>query len=774
MPLKGWPILLFWIQSSIAHSSNFGPADGLFFNASGLATSPLVHFSQHSGQDQKKNQTINIDWVSLFADYITPNGTGVSDNCLKAGEHYIKQLNQANGQALKMFDASAKVPPPGQLSNMILHHPGTFDSCLEVASPTLKGKHCLLTSFVKGAGIQQGARAADRNDSEKARHLISAKLATNWDLQGKREIRTGEGDPTLEEQLEMLVFQIFSTGVWKLGRCIPSECTGEDAAKGLSNFLEQLIHTDDFPFPLDLSPFDFVATNCHTADEKISVEAQDWGMIGVIAFFAGLVLIGTVVDITLNILHLDAVFSDDFVQKFQGFSLYTNTIKLFHCPQPGASGSLDCINGIRFLSMSWVLIGHAYTNWMQGIFVNNPNWLFKYMGEHGEFAVISNALPSVDSFFLIGATLLSYLTMKELDKNNGGSLKFWIMFIVHRYIRLTGLYAIVIGLHATLVKFFATGVQSYLITMQVEYCQTKWWTNLLYVNNLHWVDEEGMGCIGQGWYMANDMQFFLTSPFIIYALWKSRRQPWNRNMGLAILGTLVIIFTAIPTVLSIVNDYPFSTLVMNGANPDNLTKWGTEFYVVPWCRFQPYLVGLGLGYLLYQTKDNSKLPFNPMALAWIWAVAFLVGSLVIFGLVPYQKDSTLVASLAERAIYSGFHRLAWALALSWVILACIKGAGGPVNSILSWPAWVPLARMSFAIYLLHMSVMNTVNSYASYRVNASQVLIIYYIIFVMALSIALSYALIVLFEAPLVHLEKILFYNLGLGKLPPVRRIKAE
>ena len=54
----------------------------------------------------------------------------------------------------------------------------------------------------------------------------------------------------------------------------------------------------------------------------------------------------------------------------------------------------------------------------------------------------------------------------------------------------------------------------------------------------------------------------------------------------------------------------------------------------------------------------------------------------------------------------------------------MKGAGGPVNTILSWPAWVPLARMSFAIYLVHMSVMNTVNSYASYRVNASQVPIV--------------------------------------------------
>ena len=29
-------------------------------------------------------------------------------------------------------------------------------------------------------------------------------------------------------------------------------------------------------------------------------------------------------------------------------------------------------------------------------------------------------------------------------------------------------------------------------------------------------------------------------------------------------------------------------------------------------------------------------------------------------------------------------------------------------------------------------------------------------------------------QAPLVHLEKLLFHKLGLGKLPPVRRIKTE
>ena len=84
--------------------------------------------------------------------------------------------------------------------------------------------------------------------------------------------------------------------------------------------------------------------------------------------------------------------------------------------------------------------------------------------------------------------------------------------------------------------------------------------------------------------MANDMQFFLTSPFIIFALWSSRRQPWKRNIGLALLGILLVIFTAIPTVLAVVKDYPFSLQIMNGANPDNLLDYFPEFYIVPWCR----------------------------------------------------------------------------------------------------------------------------------------------------------------------------------------------
>ena len=117
-----------------------------------------------------------------------------------------------------------------------------------------------------------------------------------------------------------------------------------------------------------------------------------------------------------------------------------------------------------------------------------------------------------------------------------------------------------------------------------------------------------------------------------------------------------------------------------------------------------------------------------------------------------------------------------------------------------------------------MTVMAVVSSYDSYRVKVThvshynysttaflyfmilcmfhpKVLIIYFLIFVLCISLAISYALIMLFEvkryfvfvlkslnrliylntqAPLVHLEKLIYYFLGIGKLPNVKRIKTE
>ena len=40
------------------------------------------------------------------------------------------------------------------------------------------------------------------------------------------------------------------------------------------------------------------------------------------------------------------------------FSIYTNASKILNTTQP--SGTLTAVNGIRFVSMTWVVLGHSY------------------------------------------------------------------------------------------------------------------------------------------------------------------------------------------------------------------------------------------------------------------------------------------------------------------------------------------------------------------------------------------------------------------------------
>jgi hypothetical protein len=58
-------------------------------------------------------------------------------------------------------------------------------------------------------------------------------------------------------------------------------------------------------------------------------------------------------------------------------------------------------------------------------------------------------------------------------------------------------------------------------------------------------------------------------------------------------------------------------------------------------------------------------------------VAFAVGIAVIYGLnIPKRFVDQEPLSEVANAMYGGFHRLAWALALGWLVFACCRGYGG--------------------------------------------------------------------------------------------------
>ncbi len=63
-----------------------------------------------------------------------------------------------------------------------------------------------------------------------------------------------------------------------------------------------------------------------------------------------------------------------------------------------------------------------------------------------------------------------------------------------------------------------------------------------------------------------------------------------------------------------------------------------------------------------------------------WILASITGYLVIYGLNLPEIFAGNIPPKAALDIYGGFHRLAWGVAVSWVIFACCRGYGGNSRS----------------------------------------------------------------------------------------------
>lgn len=108
------------------------------------------------------------------------------------------------------------------------------------------------------------------------------------------------------------------------------------------------------------------------------------------------------------------------------FSLWSNGRKIFKTTSGG--DQLSCINGIKALSMAWVIYGHVNSG-MEGS--ANYKDVLGYMKDSKNMYML-NAPVSVDTFFAVAGLLTVYTFLKATDKG----VKFDIpMFYVHRYLR---------------------------------------------------------------------------------------------------------------------------------------------------------------------------------------------------------------------------------------------------------------------------------------------------------------------------------------------------
>ncbi|XP_066939051.1 nose resistant to fluoxetine protein 6-like [Macrobrachium rosenbergii] len=529
------------------------------------------------------------------------------------------------------------------------------------------------------------------------------------------------------------------------GTCMPSSCTQDDILVSLNEALSRdkksvgLIscQTDD-PSPVQFTPGLIV-------------------MICLLSLFGLLLLAGAIVDCWIDFVGKKEVRQGP-LKYLLAFSPTTNLQKMFHINTAESKEAITCLYGMRVLSMTWVVWCHQYMMVLvvEGNIASIPN----IFNGHWLNQIMMNGYPSVDSFFFMSGLLVAYGLLKERKRSGKVNL---LVFYVHRYIRLAVPILVLCGFLATFTEYLSYGPNALWLKGKYslqEACQNYWWRDALFITNFFIATDSPTSCLGVCWYTAVDFQIFLVTPLILFPfLWGEWFRVTKRTLnivGLVWLGVLVFISVLIPGIITGI-DKLIPTGIMSLMDMDMSYKYNKEVYMASWCRAQPYLAGMGLG-ILFRRDDKKKVKLEMWHVVLGWLIATATGLAVIFGMYDYNQIGKYPGyNWADSIFYASLHRLAWGLALVWVVFACHYGYGGYVNSFLSHPSWQPLSRLTYSMFLVAIPIQTIIflynDFYPLYFSHLSKVLQTVGALFVSGIGAVL---LSLCTEAPVMGLEKLL------------------
>ncbi|CAI2355346.1 unnamed protein product [Caenorhabditis sp. 36 PRJEB53466] len=435
------------------------------------------------------------------------------------------------------------------------------------------------------------------------------------------------------------------------------------------------------------------------------------------------------------------------------FSLWTNAGQLLSVKEqkPGFIKSLDCI---RALSMSWVVTGHSLIYFLMSDTTLPLAAVANNIWNH----LILNALVSVDTFFLLSGVVVAYLFFKQRPKPSTiRSPVTWILFYLHRFLRLTPPYMIFIGFFVVYGPYIQGPYSASMFNMlirETDACKTNWWRNLIYINNFDL--DQTKSCYGISWYLAVDTQLYLVAPVVLVALYFS-----------FIAGAVTVVVGCIGSVAATYIYYGlYPEMGIDSFRDDPTGEWDI-IYRRPWIRCTPYLVGLLTGYVI-ATYGKRQIRLNRVINIALWIAAFAIGAACMFSNYNYDKGCYM-SPFAKGSFYN-FTRLGWALAVAWVILANHFGWGGPINAFMSHPIWQPFGRLSYCAYIVHWMLLYyflNIGDRPLHYYNIWQVYC-YYAIPVTILSYVAAFFWSCLFEVSTLKLEKMLIEALLSSKSPSV------
>ncbi|KAK8781076.1 hypothetical protein V5799_017582 [Amblyomma americanum] len=458
------------------------------------------------------------------------------------------------------------------------------------------------------------------------------------------------------------------------GLCSPSLCTKEDLT-----FITRSL--------ANVYGGNATVTSCSTDNAKEIAPIQAFS-IAVLCILGLLVGVGTTLEwLPQADLQASRLKPGALMRFLLVFSAITNTKFLLRTKVKKQNEALKFVCGLKVIMMFWVVLGHAYIVLPVGYF--HAVFAMAHMTEHITFQFITNAFLSVTIFFFLSGFVLAFSGVSSQEAIAKKSI-FVVYFVrsLRRYTRLV-IPAVILILVAFLLPLFGHGpAADDAFKQYILGCYDKWWTVVLQANNF---DDSEHVCLQHLWYISADLQIFLVVAFPLALLFL--KQP----RAAAIVGALTAAVFCLMTCVQIYSWDLFYAFT-GGTNDMRKVKDTLELiYFRPFTHASAYIAGVMCGYVSAQYKNVTMGPNVEMGL-WIVSSALACG--VLFASFPWNRGH--LPDEVTGALYGGFHRLLWALAFFWPSYACATSRGGLLNKILSWSFFVPLSRLTYGIYLLHV------------------------------------------------------------------------
>ncbi|XP_036973743.1 O-acyltransferase like protein isoform X1 [Acanthopagrus latus] len=421
----------------------------------------------------------------------------------------------------------------------------------------------------------------------------------------------------------------------------------------------------------------------------------------------------------------------------QVFALQTTSQGVFSTSSTIPGGGYSSLNGIRVLSLLWIMCGHSAQFSVINNLDNYKNW--RKTVERNPLYVLTMSGPvflAVDTFLLLGGLLSAKSLLGLIDRAEDKlSPSVVADYLFRRIKRIQPLHLFIMCLTIGLISLVQWGPYWFPFVDTMMDCKSYWWANLLLISNLLPVHEI---CIPWTWYLSLDFQCYATTPLLVYFY------RLNRGVFTVVAGGLLVMTTVSSVVITALLQLPVF-------QPSTLTSenYVLYYYVKPYTRYGPFLIGILTGIYLTTKKDQLLKKKWQAALGWFCCLSVMA---VLVGL-AYILRETPASTSVPHALYQGLHRPLWALAVTWIILACEEGHGGFIKSLLSLGFWVPLSNISFACYLTHPVFILLYVGLQETPIHYSDINFMYLFLGHVVLTLAVSYVLTVLVEKPYVLLK---------------------